>query len=84
MNWLAAEVGETPPGVVTTTLTTPADPAGEVAVMEMLEFTTKPADAPPNLTAEAFVKSVPVRATDVPPAVGPAAGLTAVTVGTGW
>ena len=36
---------------------------------------------PPKLTALAPVKSVPVMVTTVPPAVGPEAGLTPVTVG---
>ena len=36
----------------------------------------------PNLTPVAPVKLVPVIVTEVPPAVGPELGLTAVTVGT--
>ena len=35
----------------------------------------------PKLTAVAPVKPVPVMVTEVPPASGPAVGLTAVTVG---
>jgi len=38
----------------------------------------------PNLTAETDVKPVPVMVTVVPPAVGPALGLMAVTVGVAW
>jgi hypothetical protein len=37
----------------------------------------------PNVTADAAVKPVPVMVTLVPPPVGPAFGLTAVTVGGG-
>jgi hypothetical protein len=38
----------------------------------------------PNLTAVAAVKPVPVTVTEVPPATGPAIGLTAETVGVAW
>jgi hypothetical protein len=37
----------------------------------------------PNMTAVAELKSVPVTARAVPPASGPASGLTPETVGTG-
>ena len=37
----------------------------------------------PNFTADAPVKFVPVTVTEVPPALGPDDGLTAVTVGAG-
>ena len=50
--------------------------------MEVALLTVKVVAAvAPNFTAVAPVKLVPVTATDVPPVVGPEAGLTAVTVG---
>ena len=45
MNWSAEPVAEVPAGVVTVTLTTPAVPAGLVAVMEVGETTTTPVAA---------------------------------------
>ena len=63
------------------TLTLPV-PADEVAVIWLALLTAKDAAAvPPNLTAVAPVKFVPVMVTLVPPAGGPALGLTLVTVG---
>jgi hypothetical protein len=51
-------------------------------VIDVDEFTTTPVPAdPPKLTVEDTVKFVPVIVTDVPPAVGPEVGATAVTVG---
>jgi hypothetical protein len=68
--------------VVIVTSTGPADPAGEVAVMEESEFTMKlVAGVEPKLTAVAPVKLVPAIVTLVPPAVDPELGLTLVTVG---
>ena len=82
MNWSAAEVADVPPVVVPVTSTVPR-PAGEVAVIEVAEFTVKlVALVAPNLTAVAPVKLVPVTVTEVPPAVGPAVGDIALTVGT--
>jgi len=73
---------EVPPGVVTVTVAAPATPAGEVAVMEVAEFTTTfVAELAPNFTPVAPVKFVPVMVTDVPPASGPLVGLSDVTVG---
>ena len=70
-----------PPGVVTVTSTVPA-PAGAVAVIWVALLTVKPVAAVvPKSTAVAPVKFVPVIVTLVPPAGGPAVGLTAVTVG---
>ena len=67
---------------VTVMSTVLAAPAGEVAVMEVEELTVKLlAGVVPKVTAVAPVKLVPVRATEVPPAVDPELGLTAVTVG---
>jgi len=66
--------------VVIVTSTGPADPAGEVAVMEESEFTTKlVAGVEPKLTAVVPVKLVPAIVTLVPPAVDPELGLTLVT-----
>jgi hypothetical protein len=71
-----------PPAVVTVTLTVPL-PDGDVAVMEVELLTVKLAVFPePKSTALAPVRFVPVTVTDVPPAKGPADGLTEVTVGT--
>ena len=71
-----------PPGVVTNTLAVPALPAGVVAVSEVeLTMVTAVAAMPPIVTAVAPVKSVPVMATDCPPASGPDDGLMDVTVG---
>jgi hypothetical protein len=64
--------GLVPEGVTTVTLTVPADSAGEVTVIDVLEFTTRldPAVAP-KFTAVAPVKPLPVTVTEVPPAAGP-------------
>ena len=71
-----------PPGPVTVTSTVPAASAGLVAVICVAETTiTLVAAVVPKSTAVAPLKPVPVIVTDVPPADGPAAGLTAVTVG---
>ena len=71
-----------PPGVVTTTLAVPTEPAGVVAVIEVaLTTVTFEAVAPPIVTAVAPVKPVPVRVTDCPPASGPDDGLTVLTSG---
>src|SRR5690242_467165 len=62
--------------------TAPALPAGAVAVIDVEELTVNDVAAVlPNLTAVAPLKLVPVIATDVPPASGPAAGVTDVTAG---
>jgi hypothetical protein len=64
--------------------TVPALPAGETAVILVAEFTVKlVAGVLPNSTAVALVKPVPLRMTEVPPAVVPVAGLTPVTTGAG-
>jgi hypothetical protein len=81
VNWSFTDVAEVPPAVVTVRSTVPV-PDGETAVIEVAELTTKLAAAvPPNLTADVPDRFVPVIATCVPPPVGPALGLTAVTVG---
>ena len=81
MNWSAALVALVPLDVVTVTSVVPV-PAGDVAVMEVALLTVNDvALVAPNFTAVAPVKFVPVMVTDVPPAVGPLAGLSPVTVG---
>jgi len=82
VNWSALEVAEVPPGAVTVTSTSPAEPAGEVAVIEVSLFTVKSvAGTEPNMTVEHPQNPVPVIDTDVPPSVDPDVGLTPVTVG---
>jgi hypothetical protein len=78
----AALVPLVPPNVVTVTSTGPAEPAGLVAVTCVALSTMKDVAAvEPKSTALAPAKLVPVMVTDVPPAVGPLAGETDVTVG---
>ena len=57
---------------VFTTSTVPAASGGEVAVIEVSELTVKDAaGTPPNVTAKAPVKPLPLIVTEVPPAVVP-------------
>ena len=73
-----------PPSVVTVTSTVPALPGGDTAVKEVApETVTLEAGTVPNCTAASGVNPVPVMATAVPPALGPTAGLSDATVGTG-
>jgi hypothetical protein len=73
---------EVPAAVVTVTTTTPAPSAGEVAVIEVAEFTvTAVAGVEPNLTVDPLTNPVPMMVTLVPPAVEPPLGLREVTVG---
>jgi hypothetical protein len=77
------EVAEVPAWVVTVISTVPVTSGGDVAVIEVPEFTVKLlAATPPKLTAVAPVKLVPVMVTLVPPAVVPVLGEIPVTVGT--
>ena len=60
--------------VLTLTYTTPF-PTGETAVMDLFEFILKlVAGVEPNLTAVTFLKLLPAKLTDVPPASGPVLG----------
>jgi hypothetical protein len=78
-------VEEVPPGVTKVTSMVPAEAAGAVAVMDVGELTVKVAAAfPPKRTADALLRFVPVIVTLVPPATGPATGLTPVTVSGLW
>jgi hypothetical protein len=71
-----------PPAVVTVRSTVPAVPAGAVAVIWVALFTVKVvALVPPNWTAVAPVKFVPVIVTAVPPVVVPLVGVIPVMVG---
>lgn len=78
----AALVAEDPADVVTTTFTVPAATAGEVTVNDVAETTlTFVPAAVPNFTVAPVVNPEPVTVTAVLPAVPPAVGLTAETVG---
>jgi hypothetical protein len=79
----AAEVGEVPFGVETVTSTTPAAPAGDVAVQVVVDAQlTALAALPPKATVlEPTTKPAPVIVTLVPPASGPDAGEMALTAG---
>ena len=81
MNWSAGGlVGLVPFVVVTVTSTVPV-PDGESAVIVVSLTKVKlEAAVPPNVTAVAPVKPVPVIVTRLPPAVGPEVGLTPDTV----
>jgi hypothetical protein len=83
VNVSAELVALVPPGPVTVTSAVP-DPAGEVAVIDVAEFTVTPVAAlPPKATVSPAAKLVPVTVTLVPPDAGPDAGETALTVGPG-
>lgn len=78
----SAELTALVPPVVVTVMSTVPLPAGDVAVMDVAEFTVKlVALAVPNFTAVAPLSVVPVIVTVVAPVLGPLAGLTAVTTG---
>jgi hypothetical protein len=84
VNWSAVLVALVPFGFVVVMSTVPAASDGETAVMDVSEFTRKDdAATVPNSTALAPLSPVPVIETDVPPAVVPALGLTAVIAGAG-
>jgi hypothetical protein len=81
--WSALTADEVPLGLVTVTSTVPAVPGGDVTVSEVSELTVKLVTvAPPKATLVAPVKPVPVRVTEVPPAVEPELGEIPLTVGT--
>ena len=74
------DVADVPPAALTVTSTVPV-PVGALAVICVALFTMKVvAGFEPKATALTAVKLVPVIVTEVPPAVGPDEGLTAVTV----
>jgi hypothetical protein len=70
------------PLTVTVTVTSPAFPAGVVAVIVVLFTTvTSVAAVLPNITVAPAAKFVPVIVTAVPPAAGPLFGATLLTAG---
>ena len=71
-----------PPGAVRVMWTLPAAPPGEVAVQDVVEeqLTAVP-ELRPNFPVVPSTKPVPVMVTIVPPAKGPAEGLTELIVG---
>jgi hypothetical protein len=70
--------------LVTITLTTPAECAGAVAVIDVLFTTVTPlAEVPPKLTVAPARKPVPVMVIAVPPLTLPVLGAIEVTVGAG-
>lgn len=70
-------------GVVTVTSTLPAACAGAVAVRSVADTNATDADAvAPNFTLAPDTNPAPLIVTFVPPAPGPAVGLTALTVAT--
>ena len=81
VNLSPAEVAEVPPVVVTVTSTTPALPAGEVAVTDVAVLAVIKPAVVPNLTEVAEDRFVPVTTTLVPPTVGPLVGEMEMTVG---
>ena len=72
-----------PPVVVASTLAVPAPPLGAVHVSEVVDVTFGAVHVEPLIVTVVapITKFVPVIVTLVPPAVGPLAGLIAVTVG---
>jgi hypothetical protein len=81
VNLSAETAALVPPGVFTLTSRVPADCAGDVATISVLDFSANIADTEPNRTVDAPVNPVPVIVTEVPPEVGPADGETNVTLG---
>ena len=81
--WSALVVGEVPAALVTVMSTVPAAWAGEVTVSEVEELTMTPVPAvAPNLTVVVpLMKFAPVTITVAAPPVGPAFGLTPLTMG---
>jgi hypothetical protein len=85
VKWSAALATDVPPSVVTrTSIVSALVPAGTIARMDVVPLTvTSVTDVVPNITSTTWMKPLPVMTTGVPPAVGPAAGLTLVTDGSG-
>ena len=70
-----------PPGVVTVTVTAPADPAGAVVLIVVAAFASMVAELLPNVTEVALARFVPVMLTLAPAVVGPATGEMLLIVG---
>ena len=84
VKWSPLVTGDMPLAVVTIRSTTPAASAGEVAVIDPVEFSVNElAGVLPKLTPTTETKLVPVIVTVVPPADGPKWGLTLITDGGG-
>jgi hypothetical protein len=78
------ETGLVPFGVVTVMSTIPLVPGGDLAVIDVAEFTVKlGALVDPNFTAVAPVKLVPMMLTAVPPVARPLRGATPLMIGGG-
>ena len=75
------EVAAVPPGVVTVTVTVPAEPAGAVVLIVASAFVSMVAALLPNVTAVARARFVPVMLTLLPMVNGPAAGEMLLIVG---
>ena len=75
-----------PSGLVSVTLTIPAEPEGGVTAVNdvLLTNVTLVASVLPNFTVAPETKLVPVRLTLVPPATGPEEGEMDVSVGAGF
>jgi hypothetical protein len=81
-NWSALEIGDSPAAFTTVTSTVPPRWAGATTVREVDELSVKDeTNKPANRTSVTPTKLVPVMVIDVPPAVGPVAVLSPVTVG---
>jgi len=82
VKWSAVTAALVPPGAVTFTSTVPAEWVG-LTIVSVEPFTTfmPVPDVPPNVTAVAPVKPVPLIVTEVPPAADPLVGDTLVIVG---
>ena len=70
-----------PPGVVTVTVTAPAEPAGAVVLIVVAAFASMDAELLPNVTEVALARFVPVMLTFAPAVVGPATGEMLLIVG---
>ena len=70
-----------PPGVVTVTVTAPAEPAGAVVLIVVAAFASMVAELLPNVTEVALARFVPVMLTLAPAVVGPATGEMLLIVG---
>jgi hypothetical protein len=68
------------PGWTRTTSASPGVPAGVVKATDPADAVTPVAATPPTSTCVTAPRRVPVTVTSVPPACGPCAGVTAVTV----
>jgi hypothetical protein len=83
VNWSAGTIALTPDGVVTRTLTIPAESCpGEVTVIWVLVTVSIPAGYVPKSTLDAPANPLPLIVTVVPPLILPLVGVRPVIVGT--